>query len=462
MQLKKDHGRMILSHEAIGAVGGWRKHIRGGFGTLPVVVDSAKNAKITDTDGKEYIDFVAMYAVSNTGHANPRIMAAVLEQMLKAPVCNTSWINPFYVELAARTCKTFEYDSITTMVTGSEAAEAAVKIARKWAYLKKGLLEGEAWILTADGCFHGLTLGTMALSNVKAECPWIPSTGKLVEFGSVNDLREALEKDGHRIAAFMIEPIQGSAGVRVPPDGYLKAAAELCRKHNVLFIVDEVQTGFGRVGFKLAHHREPGVKPDMVILGKALTGGNGGHYTISTSTEITLEQKADLTPRSPGMYPMSMVMGTSEVMDVLSPWNVASTFAASHPACVAALTVLDIMEEEDLPARSRRLGTVLYNALKRQNLPHILEHRGKGCGLFQCLVIDESTPGVTARRVAALCVHRGLMIGQSKNRIRLTPALTISEEDLLKGVEILAGALRDVARVGEIPGEDFIFGNVPY
>ena len=161
------------------------------------------------------------------------------------------------------------------------------------------------------------------------------------------------------------------------------------------------------------------------------------------------------------MYPMSMVMGTSETMDVLNPWNVASTFAASHPACAAALTVLDIMAEEDLPARSRQLGDVLYRALKRENLPHILEHRGKGCGLFQCLVIDESVPGVTARRVAALCVHRGLMVGQSKNRLRLTPPLTISEEDLLKAVEILAGALRDVADFGEIPGEGFIFGTVP-
>jgi ornithine--oxo-acid transaminase len=143
-------------------------------------------------------------------------------------------------------------------------------------------------------------------------------------------------------------------------------------------------------------------------------------------------------------------------MDVLSPWQVASTFAATHPACAAALTVLDIMEEDDLPGRSRDLGIVLYNAIRRHNPPHILEHRGKGFGLFQCLVIDESTPGVTARRVAALCAHRGLMVGQSRNRLRLTPSLTIPEADLLKGVEILVGALRDVAGLDMIPGSDFI------
>lgn len=156
-----------------------------------------------------------------------------------------------------------------------------------------------------------------------------------------------------------------------------------------------------------------------------------------------------------------MVMGTSETMDVLSPWNVASTYAAPHPACAAALTVLDIMLEDDLPARSRQLGVVLYDSLQRQNLPYILEHRGKGCGLFQCLVIDESTLGVTARRVAALCAFRGLMVGQSKNRLRLTPPLTIPEEELISGVDVLAGALRDVASFDEIPGEKFIFGTVP-
>lgn len=154
---------------------------------------------------------------------------------------------------------------------------------------------------------------------------------------------------------------------------------------------------------------------------------------------------------------MSMVMGTSETMDVLSPWQVASTFAATHPACAAALAVLDIMDEEDLPGRSKRLGNIMYDAIRQHDPPHILEHRGKGHGLFQCLVIDESSPGVTARRVAALCVHRGLMVGQSKNRLRLTPPLTIPETELLKGVGILDGVLRDVATVDEIPGSGFIF-----
>lgn len=215
----------------------------------------------------------------------------------------------------------------------------------------------------------------------------------------------------------------------MPPDGYLRTVQDLCQKHNVLFICDEVQSGYCRTGTDMAYQQEPGVQPDLITLGKAVTGG---------------------------LYPMSVIMGKSHVMDTLSKHEVGSTFAASTVACAAALAALDVMEEEKLSERSKRLGVLFTKAVDDANLPYVIGHQGRNRGLFQTLTVDESTPGVTARRIAALCALRGMLCGCSANRLRFSPPLVISETDLLKGVNILASAFRDVASLGDFPGSTFI------
>ncbi|KAB2573775.1 Ornithine aminotransferase [Lasiodiplodia theobromae] len=416
----------------------WQEKVRGGFAPFPVVFEKAHNHMLTDVDGKEYIDLISQFAVTNFGHSHPKIVQAVVEQVQKLPLVNTAYINPLYARFADRITKKFGFDSITTMLSGSEAVESAIKIARKWAYVKKGIPADEAWVLTTDRCYHGITLATMSLSNVIADNfgehiphvgPFSPSTQKLIEYGELDVLRETFEQDGHRIAAFMIEPIQGLSGTRIPPSGYLHAVQSLCHAHNILFICDEVQTGFGRTGTDLAYQSEPGVQPDLVTLGKAVTGG---------------------------MYPLSVVMGKAHAMDVLDKYEVAGTFAAAPPACAAALAVLDVLEEEGIAERAQRLGEVLTKTIDGLAPPYVVEHRGRGRGLFQTLVLDESVPGVTARRVAALAALRGVLVGNGADRLRFSPPLTIPEEDLVRAVGVVVQAIRDVEGLGEFPGSELL------
>ncbi|PLB35686.1 L-ornithine aminotransferase [Aspergillus candidus] len=426
---------LALSATATKQIAQWEKNIAPGFASFPVVWESAKGHTVTDTDGKEYIDMISQFAVVNFGHSHPHIIEAVIEQTRRCALTNTSYMNPLYGRLATRLTEKFGYDAIASMVTGAEAVDALIKIARKWAYVTKGIPNDEAIILTTDQCYHGLTLATMGLSNRIAQNfgkhlpnvgPHDPQTGQVVRFGDVGDLENALAGSSGRIAAVLIEPVQGYAGTKTPPKGYLTAVQDLCRKHNVLFLCDEVQTGFGRTGFDLAYQRESGVKPDMVALGKALTGG---------------------------ATPMSLVMGKAHVMDIIEQGDIVSTFAASPVGCAAALAVLDVLEAEDISARSQQLGLVLADAIDRAQLPYILEHRGRDAGLFQTLVVDEKPElGITARRIAALCALRGVLCGNAANRLRLSPPLVIAEDALCRSVEVIAKAFRDVGTLGLFPG----------
>ncbi|KAH6877136.1 pyridoxal phosphate-dependent transferase [Thelonectria olida] len=392
----------------------WSKHTRGGFPAFPVAVESAKDHIITDVDGKTYIDFISQYAVMNFGYSHPKIAKAAAEQMCKMPLVGTAYISPL----------------------GSEAVEAAVKIARKWAYTKKQIPENEAWILTTDQCYHGLTLATMPLATVVAKNygqhvpnvgPRAPTSGRLIQYGDIDALAETFEQDGHRIAAFLVEPVQGWAGTIFPPRGYMKAVQDLCKKHNILLICDEIQAGYGRTGKDLSYQHDEQIHPDMVTMGKAVTGG---------------------------FYPMSVVMGKKHVMDVLAKSEVLSTFGASPVACAAALASLDVLEEEKMSERAQRLGELLAETFKELAPPHVIELRGGG--LFWSLVIDESTPGVTARRVAGLATLRGVLVGNGFNRLRFSPPLTITEEDLVQAMKVIAQALKDVDTMGDFPGGDFI------
>ncbi|EXJ80439.1 hypothetical protein A1O1_08584 [Capronia coronata CBS 617.96] len=430
---------LSLSSQSASHIQLWQEKVRGGFAALPIVFASAHGHTVTDVDGKKYIDMITQFAVLNFGHGHPKIVEAVVEQTRKLSLVNTSFINPLYAKLADRITKKFGYDSIAAMLSGSEAVDSAIKISRKWAYVKKGIPADEALILTTDRCYHGINLTVMPLSNRMAENfgkhlpnvgPFSPIDGRLIRYGSSEDLEEVLEQCGTKVAAFLVEPIQGYAGTRIPPDGYLRRVQDICQKHNVLVICDEIQTGFGRTGRDLAYQHELGVKPDLVLLGKGLTGG---------------------------VTPLSLVMGKKHVMDILAPGEVANTYAASPPACAAALAVLDILEEDQISARAQRLGRIMSNAIQEAQLPHLLEHRGKGRGLFQTLVIDESADGlVTARRIAALCAVRGVLVGNGSNRVRLSPPLTISETALLKAVNVIASAFRDVGALGDFAGSEYL------
>ncbi|KIL92338.1 hypothetical protein FAVG1_04748 [Fusarium avenaceum] len=402
-----------LSEKTQTYVNDWSQYVRGGFPTLPIAVESADGHIITDVDGKQYIDFIGQFAVMNFGYSNPKIAKAAIDQAIKLPLTGTYHISPLYTEFAKRVTKKFGFDSIVTMLSGSEAVESAVKIARKWAYKHKGIPQDKAHVLTVDQCYHGLTLSTMPMATIAADHfgqhlpnvgPYAPTSGKLVPFGDIEALKECFEQDGHNLAAFIVEPVQGWAGTIVSPPGYLKAAQELCIKHNVLML-----------------------KPDMVILGKAVTGC---------------------------YYPMSVVMGKKRVMDLIQKNEILSTFGASPIACAAALASLDVLEEEKISERSERLGEVLRKTMKSLNPPHVKELRGPG--LFQSLVLDCAVPGVTPRRVSALAMHRGVLVGIGADRLRFSPPLTISEEDLVKALEIVVQALKDVTTMGNFPGSEFM------
>ncbi|KAI6750470.1 hypothetical protein HG530_014751 [Fusarium avenaceum] len=425
-----------LSEKTQTYVNDWSQYVRGGFPTLPIAVESADGHIITDVDGKQYIDFIGQFAVMNFGYSNPKIAKAAIDQAIKLPLTGTYHISPLYTEFAKRVTKKFGFDSIVTMLSGSEAVESAVKIARKWAYKHKGIPQDKAHVLTVDQCYHGLTLSTMPMATIAADHfgqhlpnvgPYAPTSGKLVPFGDIEALKECFEQDGHNLAAFIVEPVQGWAGTIVSPPGYLKAAQELCIKHNVLMVCDEIQAGYGRTGKDLSFQHEPELKPDMVILGKAVTGG---------------------------YYPMSVVMGKKRVMDLIQKNEILSTFGASPIACAAALASLDVLEEEKISERSERLGEVLRKTMKSLNPPHVKELRGPG--LFQSLVLDCAVPGVTPRRVSALAMHRGVLVGIGADRLRFSPPLTISEEDLVKALEIVVQALKDVTTMGNFPGSEFM------
>ncbi|OAQ58535.1 ornithine aminotransferase protein [Pochonia chlamydosporia 170] len=377
--------KLALNENTQKHVDDWSQYVRGGFPTLPVAVESADGHIITDVDGKKYIDFIGQFAVMNFGYSNPKIAKAVADQVYKMPLSGTYHISLLYTEFAKRVTKKFGFDSVVTMLSGSEAVESAVKTARKWAYLRKGIPQDQAHVLTVDQCYHGLTLSTMPMATVCAKHfgqhlpnvgPYAPTSGKLIPFGDIQALAECFEQDGDKLAAFIVEPVQGWAGTIVPPPGYLKVVQKLCRKHNVLLVCDEIQAGYGRTGKDLSFQQEPELEPDMVTMGKAVTGG---------------------------YYPMSVIMGKSNVMDLIQKSEILSTFAASPIACAAALASLDVLEEEKLAERSERLGEVLRKTIKALNPPYVKELRGPA--LFQSLVLDLSIPGLTPRRVSALAMH---------------------------------------------------------
>ncbi|KAJ3733182.1 ornithine-oxo-acid aminotransferase [Lentinula guzmanii] len=407
---------------------------------LPVVFERAQGAKVWDPEGKEYIDMLSAYSAVNQGHCHPRIAATLIEQCQKLTLSSRAFYNSVFGQFAKQITEMFGYDMVLPMNTGAEAVETSLKLARKWAYAKKGVPEDKAMILSVENNFHGRTLGVISMSTDPESRtgfgPYLEGVGptfidgnkeRTIRYGVAGDLERALELHGKHVAAFLVEPIQGEAGIVVPEDGYLTQVHAACKKHNVLLICDEIQTGLCRTG-KMLDCEYDNVRPDIVLLGKALSGG---------------------------MYPVSAVLADRDVMLCIKPGEHGSTYGGNPLGCAVSMTALKVLKDENLASRAMALGELFRSSVSALNSPLVQTVRGRG--LLNAVVIDEtkSTRGRTAWQLCLLLKSRGVLAKPTHvNIIRFAPPLVIEEEDLLKGVRIIGDCLNDLDKLEIIPGED--------
>lgn len=408
---------------------------------LPVVFTKAEGAHVWDPEGNEYLDFLSAYSAVNQGHCHPKIIQALVEQASKLTLCSRAFSSDVFGEYAKYVTEFFNYEMVLPMNTGAEAVETALKLARRWGYIKKGIKEDEAIVLSAVNNFHGRTLGIISMSTdpdattsfgpyLHGVGPQIPGEpeGTLLRYGEIADVEKAFANAGDKIAAILLEPIQGEAGIVVPPEGYFSRVQELCKEHNVLLICDEIQTGIARTGKMLCYEHYPNVKPDVILLGKAISGG---------------------------VYPVSAVLSSKEIMLTLSPGSHGSTYGGNPLACKVAMAALQVVKDENLVERADRLGELLRSKLeelKAQSGGIISEVRGKG--LLSAIVIDDSKAnGRTAWDLCLVMKNYGVLAKPTHDDIiRLAPPLVISEEDLLKGVDAIKKSLADLPNAPRAEG----------
>jgi ornithine--oxo-acid transaminase len=375
---------------------------------LPVVLDKGEGIYVWDTDGKKYFDFLSAYSAVNQGHCHPKIINAMVEQAKKLTLTSRAFYNSTLGEYEEFVTKYFGYDKVLPMNTGAEADETALKLCRKWAYEKKGITENEAKIIVCEDNFHGRTITIISMStdpdSYKGFGPYTPGFVTI----PYNDL-EALEKElkDPNVAGFLVEPIQGEAGVFVPDEGYLKKAYELCKANNVLFIADEVQTGIARTGKLLAVDHEE-VRPDILILGKAISGG---------------------------AMPISAVLADDDVMLCIKPGEHGSTFGGNPIAAKVAIAALEVVKEEKLAENAEALGKIFREELKAIKSDMIELVRGKG--LLNAVAIKPKG-GKTAWDVCLRLRDNGLLAKPTHDHIiRFAPPLTINEAELREAIEII-------------------------
>jgi ornithine--oxo-acid transaminase len=379
---------------------------------LPVVLDRGEGVFVWDVEGKRYYDFLSAYSAVNQGHCHPRIVAALIEQAKRITLTSRAFHNKEFAEFAQFITNYFGYDRVLPMNTGAEGVETALKICRKWAYQKKGIAENEAIILVCEHNFHGRTISIISAStdpdSKRDFGPYTPGF-QVIPYNDIPALEQALQNKN--IAGFLVEPMQGEAGVNVPDDGYLKKAYDLCQKHNVAFIADEIQTGIARTGKLLACDHE-NVKPDILILGKAISGG---------------------------VYPVSAVLSSHEIMMCIKPGEHGSTFGGNPLGCRVAREALQVVHDENLAQNAAILGEMLRKALRDLNSDKIKIVRGKG--LLNAIVIDESD-GVSAWEICIRMMQRGLLAKPTHgNIIRLAPPLVITESQLRDCIQIISESL---------------------
>lgn len=366
---------------------------------LDVVLTRGKGVWVWDVEGKKYLDCLSGYSAVNQGHCHPRIVRRLEQQAKRLTLTSRAFRNDQWPLLAKELSELLGYEMVLPMNSGAEAVETALKMARKWAYQKKGVPVDEAEIITCANNFHGRTITIISFSTeplYRNEFgPFTPGF-KVIPYGDVEALASAITP---KTAAFLVEPIQAEAGIIIPPEGYLKKAWEICRENNVLFIADEIQTGLGRVGKLLACEYE-GIKPDVVVIGKSLGAG---------------------------FIPISATLSSREIMGVFKPGEHGSTFGGNPLACAIAREAIKVIQEEKLPERAAELGEYFLNKLKKIKSRHIKEVRGKG--LLIGLELKPEAGG--ARRFCEALKEEGLLCKEThENVIRFAPPLIIKEKEL--------------------------------
>lgn len=373
---------------------------------LPVVLDKGKGVFVWDVEGRKYYDFLSAYSAVNQGHSHPKIIKALTQQAKKLTLTSRAFFNSVLGEYEEYVTKYFRYEKVLPMNTGAEAVETAIKLCRKWAYNKKGVPDNQAKIIVCENNFHGRTVTIVSMSSdPDAKKDYGPYTPGFVTV-PYNDLG-ALEKElqDPNVAGFLVEPIQGEAGVNVTDEGYIKKAYELCKKNNVLFIADEVQTGIARTGKLLACEHE-GVRPDLLILGKAISGG---------------------------VYPISAVLADDDVMLTIKPGEHGSTFGGNPVAAKVAIAALDVIKEEKLAENAERLGKIFRDEFKNIQSEMISAVRGKG--LLNAVVIKPKD-GKTAWDVCVGMKEQGVLAKPTHGDIiRFAPPLVINEKQLRDAME---------------------------
>ena len=381
---------------------------------LPVVLERGEGIYVWDTDGKKYFDFLSAYSAVNQGHCHPKIVQAMYDQAQKLALTSRAFYNDVLGEWEEFVTRFFGYDKVLPMNTGAEADETALKLCRKWAYMKKGVPDGKAKIIVCDGNFHGRTITIVSLSNDPESYagygPFTPGFIK-IPYNDIPALEKALQDPD--VAGFLLEPIQGEAGVFVPDEGYLKKAYELCKSKNVLFIADEVQTGIARTGRLLACDHE-GVHPDILVLGKAMSGG---------------------------MMPVSCVLANDDIMLCIKPGEHGSTYGGNPIAARVSIAALEVVRDEKLAENAEKLGQVFRDRISKIHSDMIELVRGKG--LLNAVVIKPKN-GKTAWDVCLKLRDKGLLAKPTHQHIiRFAPPLVINKMELMEAIGIIENTIAE-------------------
>ena len=381
---------------------------------LPVVLERGEGIYVWDTDGKKYFDFLSAYSAVNQGHCHPKIVKAMTDQAQKLALTSRAFYNDVLGEWEEFVTRFFGYDKVLPMNTGAEADETALKLCRKWAYMKKGVPDGKAKIIVCDGNFHGRTITIVSLSNDPESYagygPFTPGFIK-IPYNDIPALEKALQDPD--VAGFLLEPIQGEAGVFVPDEGYLKKAYELCKSKNVLFIADEVQTGIARTGKLLACDHE-GVHPDILVLGKAMSGG---------------------------MMPVSCVLANDDIMLCIKPGEHGSTYGGNPIAAKVSIAALEVVRDEKLAENAEKLRQVFRDRISKIHSDMIELVRGKG--LLNAVVIKPKN-GKTAWDVCLKLRDKGLLAKPTHQHIiRFAPPLVINKMELMEAIGIIENTIAE-------------------
>jgi len=380
---------------------------------LPVVLEKGEGVYLWGVDGKKYFDFLSAYSAVNQGHCHPKIVKALSDQAKVLTLTSRAFYNNVLGEYEEFVTKYFGYDKVLPMNTGAEADETALKLCRKWAYKVKGIKENEAKIIVCEDNFHGRTITIVSMSTDPDSYggfgPFTPGFVK-IPYNNIAALEKELQDPN--VAGFLVEPIQGEAGVFVPDEGYIKKAYELCKKHNVLFIADEVQTGIARTGKMLACDHE-GVRPDILILGKAISGG---------------------------VFPVSCVLADNQIMLTIKPGEHGSTFGGNPIAGKVAIAALSVIKDEKLSENAEKMGKIFRDEMKAIKTDMIELVRGKG--LLNAVVI-RNKPGKTAWDVCIAMAEKGVLAKPTHgNIIRFAPPLVINEKQLREAIELIKEAFK--------------------